>query len=313
MNRTLFVLVLASFAQVVAWTQGIPQGLPPFGPAVVAGQTLKTTDMTNPQALIPLDIYRTASVKRQDIATFAWLEFISAVSPVGSQRGVTGGSFGQSGQSPTTTLVWETFQHRTELLPYSGTSAGAPPNPWNAKPKYVVSTNVAKGGPTMTLSHTVPFSNYNNLDEASQIGQNMLFFPATPGQPKPGSDAQVLFEAKANAYESQFAAANYSNLKIPLTLPTGTVEVKTAWKPIESIPPARLVTKIADKLPYGGMWTYELAPDGPGTSLRITEDGEVYNPIFRFVSRFVMGHTATIDASLRDLGKKLGEDVKIEN
>ena len=82
---------------------------------------------------------------------------------------------------------------------------------------------------------------------------------------------------------------------------------------LESIPPARLVTKIADKLPYGGMWTYELAPDGPGTSLRITEDGEVYNPIFRFVSRFVMGHTATIDASLRDLGKKLGEDVKIEN
>ena len=239
MNRTLLVLVLAPFAQVVAWTQGIPQGLPPFGPAVVAGQTLKTTDMTNPQPLIPLDIYRTASVKRQDIATFAWLEFISAVSPVGSQRGVTGGSFGQSGQSPTTTLVWETFQHRTELLPYSPSGAGVPPNPWNAKPKYVVSTNVAKGGPTMTLSHTVPFSNYNNLDEASQIAQNLLFFPATPGQPNPGSDAQVLFEAKANAYESQFVAANYSNLKVPLTLPTGTVEVKAAWKPIESIPTAQ--------------------------------------------------------------------------
>lgn len=82
---------------------------------------------------------------------------------------------------------------------------------------------------------------------------------------------------------------------------------------LESIPPARLVTKIADKLPYGGMWTYELTPEGTGTSLRITENGEVYTPIFRFVSRFVMGHTATIDASLRDLGKKLGEDVKIED
>jgi hypothetical protein len=82
---------------------------------------------------------------------------------------------------------------------------------------------------------------------------------------------------------------------------------------LESVPPARLVTKIADKLPYGGQWTYELTPDGSGTNLVITEDGEVYNPIFRFVSRFVMGHTATIDASLRDLGKKLGEEVKIEN
>ena len=102
-----------------------------------------------------------------------------------------------------------------------------------------MSTNVAKAGPTLVLSHTVPFSNYNNLDEASQIGQNLLFFPATPGQPKPGSDAQVLFEAKANAYESQFVAANYSNLKVPLTLPIGTVEVKAAWKPIESIPTAQ--------------------------------------------------------------------------
>ena len=230
-----FVCLLAPFAQVAAWAQG----LPPFGPAVVAGQTLQTANMTNPQPLIPVDIYRNANLKRQDIATFGWLEFISAVSPMGSQRGITGGSFGQSGQSPTTTLVWETYQHRTELLPYSASGAGLPPNPWNAKPKYVVSTNVAKAGPTLVLSHTVPFSNYNNLDEASQIAQNLLFFPATPGQPNPGSDAQVLFEAKANAYESQFVAANYSNLKVPLTLPTGTVEVKAAWKPIESIPTAQ--------------------------------------------------------------------------
>ena len=80
--------------------------------------------MTNPQPLIPADIYRNANLKRQDIATFGWLEFISAVSPVGSQRGITGGSFGASGQSPTTTLVWETYQHRTELLPYSASGAG---------------------------------------------------------------------------------------------------------------------------------------------------------------------------------------------
>ena len=31
------------------------------------------------------------------------------------------------------------------------------------------------------------------------------------------------------------------------------------------------------------------------------------NPVFRFVSRFVIGHTATIDRFLRDLGKRLGQ------
>ena len=76
-------------------------------------------------------------------------------------------------------------------------------------------------------------------------------------------------------------------------------------------PPRRLVTRIADRdLPFGGEWEYELAPDGNGTRITITERGEVYNPVFRFVSRFVMGHTATIDDYLRSLGRKFGQDVQ---
>lgn len=39
---------------------------------------------------------------------------------------------------------------------------------------------------------------------------------------------------------------------------------------------------------------YRLVPDGAGTRVTITENGEVYNPLFRFVSRFLMGHTSTI-------------------
>lgn len=74
---------------------------------------------------------------------------------------------------------------------------------------------------------------------------------------------------------------------------------------IESaVPDQRLVTRIADRsLPFGGSWTYELVPRGDSTTLRITEDGEVYNPIFRFVSRFVFGHTATIEKYLQDVRK----------
>jgi uncharacterized protein YndB with AHSA1/START domain len=80
----------------------------------------------------------------------------------------------------------------------------------------------------------------------------------------------------------------------------------------ETTPPHRLVTRIADKtLPFGGTWTYELTPEGQGTALRITEEGEVYNPLFRFMSRFVFGHSATIDTYLADLGKKAGGAVAI--
>lgn len=73
----------------------------------------------------------------------------------------------------------------------------------------------------------------------------------------------------------------------------------------ESAPERKLVSRIADtNLPFGGKWTYELTPVGAGTVLAITEDGDVYNPIFRFVSRFIMGHTATIERYLDDVEKR---------
>jgi len=76
----------------------------------------------------------------------------------------------------------------------------------------------------------------------------------------------------------------------------------------ESVPPRRLVLRIAsDDLPFGGTWTYELAPEGGGTRLMITEDGTVSNLFFRFMSRFVFGHTATMQAYLVDLGARFGE------
>jgi uncharacterized protein YndB with AHSA1/START domain len=82
----------------------------------------------------------------------------------------------------------------------------------------------------------------------------------------------------------------------------------------ESVPPRRLVTLIVDpSLPFGGTWTYEIAPIEGGSVLRITEDGEVRNPIFRFVSRFIFGLRATMDQYLRDLGAKFGETVSLEN
>jgi uncharacterized protein YndB with AHSA1/START domain len=76
----------------------------------------------------------------------------------------------------------------------------------------------------------------------------------------------------------------------------------------EKTPPRRFVTRIADKsLPFGGRWIYEITPTATGSELRVTEEGEVYNPIFRFVSRYVMGHTATIEAYLGAVKKALNK------
>jgi uncharacterized protein YndB with AHSA1/START domain len=73
-----------------------------------------------------------------------------------------------------------------------------------------------------------------------------------------------------------------------------------------SEPPRRLVLRIADPtLPFGGTWTYAIAPASSGTTLTITEDGEIYNPVFRVMARFVFGYESTLAAYLASLGKKL--------
>jgi uncharacterized protein YndB with AHSA1/START domain len=86
------------------------------------------------------------------------------------------------------------------------------------------------------------------------------------------------------------------------------------YEGIEYTPPQRLVTRIADpKLPFGGTWTYEITPTPTGSTLRITENGEVHNVIFRFMSRFVFGQRSTIDTYLKALGAKFGETTEVKD
>jgi uncharacterized protein YndB with AHSA1/START domain len=71
-------------------------------------------------------------------------------------------------------------------------------------------------------------------------------------------------------------------------------------------PPRLLVLRIADPdLPFGGTWTYEITPSPGGSSLTITEHGEIYNPVFRFMARFVFGYEATIATYLQALDARL--------
>ena len=81
---------------------------------------------------------------------------------------------------------------------------------------------------------------------------------------------------------------------------------------VELSPPTRMVSRIiSDGMPFGGTWTIEVHSEGAVTTVTITENGEVYNPIFRFVSKFVMGHHRTSTTYLRDLGRRFDQDVEV--
>lgn len=79
-----------------------------------------------------------------------------------------------------------------------------------------------------------------------------------------------------------------------------------SYEEVEAVPPARLVRRIVGESAFGGTWSYEIAPTGAGSTLTITERGEVYNAFFRFVSRYVLGHHRTIDGYLATLRARLG-------
>ena len=85
----------------------------------------------------------------------------------------------------------------------------------------------------------------------------------------------------------------------------GTVNYELA----EDVPSQRMVTRILDTdLGYSGKWTYVFTVENGGTRVTITEDGEVSNVLFRFMSRYVFGHTATLDGYLNSLAQRLGEN-----
>jgi uncharacterized protein YndB with AHSA1/START domain len=70
--------------------------------------------------------------------------------------------------------------------------------------------------------------------------------------------------------------------------------------------PRILVGRIADpKLPFGGTWTYDIVSNETGSQLTITEDGEIYNPMFRFMARFILGYEGTIRSYMSSLEKRL--------
>lgn len=80
----------------------------------------------------------------------------------------------------------------------------------------------------------------------------------------------------------------------PKWWPEGNVKVEV----VERVPPSRFVTRIVGETAFGGTWTIAIVPTPEGSRLTVTERGEVYNLIFRALSRFVFGHTSTMEGFL---------------
>ena len=87
-----------------------------------------------------------------------------------------------------------------------------------------------------------------------------------------------------------------------------TEDSSTPVKVLESTPPSRLVTRVTEaEKNFGGTWTIAITATPGGSDVTVTEDGWVANPIFRVVSRYLMGHHATMDGVLTQVAKSLGE------
>jgi|GEM_PF-1016894 len=218
----------------------------PSGLGVSYAMTANDLTANNPQ--LPADL--ATGLSHTDYATFAWRSFIAlnnaANTPLPANRGVgnPGSSFADSGKLPQSSspLLWQTFAHRTELFPALGkNTAGGPTRPFASNPQYSY-VDFPNGAP---LAPGASFAHYNNLDEATQIGQNAIFFPVNPPRAAmngsnyaPSNDSQILFEAKANPVIYAYAKS-LSSYPDHIVLPNGAVEVKAAWRKLADIPAAQ--------------------------------------------------------------------------
>lgn len=72
--------------------------------------------------------------------------------------------------------------------------------------------------------------------------------------------------------------------------------------------PRHLVAHIVgENQGFGGSWDYLIEPDGTGSKITITENGKVFNPVFRFISHYLIGQAATLDNYLSALSARTGD------
>ena len=138
-------------------------------------------------------------------------------------------------------------------------------------------------GSLMEVSHTATVERLIPLekDRVWSIVTNFKEYPSWRSDVKSVTAKDESHWTEVNAYDDQV------DYQLTVLDSTGTVE-----------------TRIMNKdLPYGGYWTIQLEQAEGGTLVTITEHGEVFNPLFRFMSKYIFGHDTTIKQYLDNLSK----------
>ncbi|MDO7873698.1 hypothetical protein Q5H93_03060 [Hymenobacter sp. ASUV-10] len=169
-------------------------------------------------ALPPQDL--PADATPQQLAEFAWAEFFAlnwqSSYNTSKLRATPTDTVTWNFRKPDATLaVWETYAHRTELLPNQPYTV----LPFDAAPHYSFGK--------MPLPYPGPaqpsFTLFNNLDENNEIGSCDLY--GQVGQP--GGNRMVLYQAKVNRAEYNYIGTNYNTpAKLQAAADTTAVHIK---------------------------------------------------------------------------------------
>jgi len=126
--------------------------------------------------------------------------------------------------------------------------------------------------------------------------------------PAPPAEVFALISDPMRAAEWRSDVTSVSSLGVVDGLPR---YLEQGWDPLTieiraSEAPTRLVSAVVDHPDFGGTWTWQLEPVEGGTEVTVTEDGEIYNPIFRVFMVHVFGETATMEGHLHALERHFG-------
>jgi hypothetical protein len=174
-------------------------------PAVQPASAQVTLPPNFISADVPHDVPTGPSASIQDLAIFAWREFIAlnwvAMDPattgmrgrpnvnLGVNAGFLSIKADQNGNFPL--LVWHTYRHKNELFPAAPAQTDA--NFDSSMPTYNYAT------PLPTAAGGANFQLFNNLDETSEIGLCQMFAHNT---------IRVAYEAKVNRALFDYANQN---------------------------------------------------------------------------------------------------------
>jgi hypothetical protein len=173
---------------------------------------------------VPHDVPPGPSASIQDLAIFAWREFIAlnwvamdpATTGMRGRPNVNVDFFSvkadQNGNFPL--VVWQTYQHKNELFPHVPQGGQPPPSQFDSGTptyNYVLQPKQGQVFPPIA-GQSATLNIFNNLDETSEIALCNMY--AQP--PNSSGRIRVAYEAKVNRAVFKHVITN--NLRTPVTL-----------------------------------------------------------------------------------------------